>query len=189
MWAQHVIHGAKYAVQYIASWCFHHLIAHRGTAISVPSACSQVLWPPVCEPWRKKVIRPHITGQSSHGEITRISLCLNLISCWLPQFLKMHFKQKLNLFFLSPPPCMSSQELLPDYLLSRTTQQVMYVLENVSLQLKHRTSVLANSNGTDLTEQEMCDSIHARSSFLPFWRQFIYSQTGQICAVMHWSIT
>lgn len=44
----------------------------------------------------------------------------------------------------------------------------MYVLENVSLQLKHQISVLANSNGTDLTEQEMCDSIYASNSFPPF---------------------
>lgn len=44
----------------------------------------------------------------------------------------------------------------------------MYVLENVSLQLKHQTPVLANSNGTDLTVQNMCDSIYARNSSPPF---------------------
>lgn len=44
----------------------------------------------------------------------------------------------------------------------------MYVLEKVSFQLQHQPPVLPNSNGTDLTEQEMCDSIYARNSFPPF---------------------
>lgn len=64
----------------------------------------------------------------------------------------------------------------------------MYVLENASLQLKRRRPVPANSSITDLTEQQMGDNIYARNSFLSFWRQFIHSQTGQICFVMHQSI-
>lgn len=99
----------------------------------------------------------------------------------------MHFKQKWNLFF-SPPTLHLLGIASWLYLLSSTTQQVMYVLENAPFQLKHQTPVPDNSNLTDLTEQQMSDNTYARNSFLSFWRQFIHSQTGQICFVMQQSV-
>lgn len=97
-------------------------------------------------------------------------------------------KTKIKLFFCLPPTLRGfSQELLPDCFLSRTTQ-IMYVLENVSLQLKHQTSVLANSNGKIWQSKRCVTASMLAVVSLPFWRQLIYSQTGQICFVMHWSI-
>lgn len=82
----------------------------------------------------------------------------------------MYFEQKIKLLAFNHSlfnPRITSWLF---YFLSRTTQQVVYVLENTFIQLRHWTLVPACSNTTDLTEQHMGDNIYARKSFLSFWK-------------------